>query len=80
MDSTNLPQQLNQALDQVCALPNDQHAGVIFAAHFCVAFIFGLINYFGFTINPRVKGATMFQWFLNILKSILTSNNKEKQQ
>jgi len=73
MDSAALPQELNKALDQVCALPNDQHALVIFAAHFCVAFIFAVVNYFGFTTNSKVKAATLFQAFINIVKAIFTT-------
>lgn len=73
MNDAALPHAINEAINQVCELPRHEHVLIILTAQIIVQFTMALINYFAFTKNPNVKSSTLFEFFINVLKAILSS-------
>lgn len=67
---------IDTAIGQVCDLPHHEHVMIMFAAQVVVQFALGLVNYFGFTANPKVKSSTLFEFLINVCKAILSRKSK----
>ena len=63
--------QIEGAINDLDKLTPNQHLLIIFGAQVVVQLGLALINYFGFTINPKTKANTMFQWLVNKVQSMV---------
>lgn len=78
MNDNGLPPVINDAFTAVCEVSHTEHLVILFTVQLIVQFSLALINYFGFTKNPNVKSSTLFEFFINVLRSLMTAIFKRR--